>query len=211
MDTIQKQSIDEILRKLAETAGFSDICAQKYSGYFKDIKDYIYLNDEKYRPQHVSLATTFSFVNLKNELLAFLGWSYYNLKRMTILHAMFIFLGLLFSLFKGIYNTCALHTQVSKQASVARILFAGFFGIFLTSINKILLDAQISENNKNDQPHQMHKIIHKTTEIQQLVHDNHTIYIVTIPYLLFLVPRNYRNRTVTEHISLSHSYPQSLV
>ena len=41
MDTIQKQSIDHNLRKLAETAGFSDIYAQDYSGYFKDIKDYI--------------------------------------------------------------------------------------------------------------------------------------------------------------------------
>ena len=50
MDTIQRQSIDQNLRKLAETAGFSDIYAQDYSGYFKDIKDYIYFNGEKYRP-----------------------------------------------------------------------------------------------------------------------------------------------------------------
>ena len=42
MDTIQRQSIDQNIRKLAETAGFSDIYAQDYSGYFKDIKDYIY-------------------------------------------------------------------------------------------------------------------------------------------------------------------------
>ena len=39
MDTIQRQSLDQNLRKLAETAGFSDILAQDYSGYFKDIKD----------------------------------------------------------------------------------------------------------------------------------------------------------------------------
>ena len=39
MDTIQRQSIDQNLRKLAETAGFSDIYAQDYSGYFKDIED----------------------------------------------------------------------------------------------------------------------------------------------------------------------------
>ena len=38
MDTIQRQSKDQNLRKLAETAGFSDISAQDYSGYFKDIK-----------------------------------------------------------------------------------------------------------------------------------------------------------------------------
>ena len=47
MDTIQRQSIDRNLCKLAETAGFSDIYAQGYSGYFKDIKDYVYLNGEK--------------------------------------------------------------------------------------------------------------------------------------------------------------------
>ena len=60
---------------------------------------------------------------------------------------MFNFLAFLFSLLKGIYNTCAIHTQVNKQVSVARILFAGFFGIISTSINKILLDAQIKEYN----------------------------------------------------------------
>ena len=38
-----------------------------------------------------------------------------------------------------------MHTQVNRQASVARILFAGFFGIFSSSINKILPDAQIKE------------------------------------------------------------------
>ena len=49
MNTIQRQSIDHNLRKLVETAGFADIYTQDYSGYFKDIKDYIYLNGEKYR------------------------------------------------------------------------------------------------------------------------------------------------------------------
>ena len=34
MDTIQRQSIDQNLRKLAETAGFADIYT-----HFKDIKD----------------------------------------------------------------------------------------------------------------------------------------------------------------------------
>ena len=38
-DTIQRQSIDQNLRKLAETAGLADIYTQDYSGYFKDIKD----------------------------------------------------------------------------------------------------------------------------------------------------------------------------
>ena len=54
MDTIQRQSKDQNLRKFAETAGFSDIYAQDYSGYFKDIKDCVYLNGEKYRPQYIS-------------------------------------------------------------------------------------------------------------------------------------------------------------
>ena len=53
MDTIQQKSIDQNLRKLAETAGFADIYSQDYSGNFKDIKEYIYLNGEKFRPQDV--------------------------------------------------------------------------------------------------------------------------------------------------------------
>ena len=147
MDTIQRQSKDQNLRKLAETAGFSDIYAQDYSGYFEDIKDYIYLNSEQYRPKDISPIHIFNLVNLKNELLAFLGWPYYILERLTMLYAMLKLFGFLFSLLKGIYKTCAIHTQVSKQASVARILFAEFFGIFSTSINEILLDAQKKEYN----------------------------------------------------------------
>ena len=105
-DTIQRQSIDQNLRKLAETAGLSDIYAQDYihirtythlDGYFKDIKDYTYLIGEKYRPQDKSPVNIFSFVNLKNELLAFLGWPYYILERLTILYAVFNFIGFLFS------------------------------------------------------------------------------------------------------------------
>ena len=74
---------------------------------------------------------------------------------------MFTFIGLLFSLLKGINETCAILTQVNRLASVARILFAGFFGIFSTSINEKILDSQISEKNlkknylqnrKNDAP-----------------------------------------------------------
>ena len=98
MDTIQRQSIDQNLRKLAETAGFADIYTQDYSGYFTDIKDYIYLNGKKYRPQDNSPINIFSFVTLKNEILAFLGWPYYILERLTILYAMFNFIGFLFSL-----------------------------------------------------------------------------------------------------------------
>ena len=71
MVTIQRQSIDQNLRKFAETAGFSDINAQDYSGYFKDLKGCIYLNGEKYRPQDISPINTFSFVNLKMKFLPF--------------------------------------------------------------------------------------------------------------------------------------------
>ena len=96
MDTIKRQSINQNLRKLAETAEFSDIYAQDYSEYFQDIKDSIYLNGEKYRPQDISLINIFSFVTLENEILAFLGWSYYILEKLTILYAMFNFIGFLF-------------------------------------------------------------------------------------------------------------------
>ena len=142
MDTKQRQSIDQNLRKLAETAGFSDIYAQDYSGYFKDIKDYIYLNGDKFRPQDISPLNVVSFVNLKNEIHAFLGWPYYILEKLTILYALFNFLGFLFSLLKRIYKPCAVHTQVSKQA-----LYAASFGKFSSPINKILFDAQIKEYN----------------------------------------------------------------
>ena len=54
MDTIQRQSIDQNLRKLAETAGFSYIYTQDYSGYFKAIKYYIYLNGKKYQPRYIT-------------------------------------------------------------------------------------------------------------------------------------------------------------
>ena len=75
----------------------------------------------------MALINVFSFVNLKNELLAFLGLPYYILKNLTILYALFNFFGFLFSLLKGIYNTCAKHTQVNKQASVARYFLQDLF------------------------------------------------------------------------------------
>ena len=85
MDTIQRQTIDQNLQKFAGTARFSDMHTQDYSEYFKDIKDYFYLNGEKYRPQDASPINIFDFVNLKNELLAFLGWPCHILERLTII------------------------------------------------------------------------------------------------------------------------------
>ena len=191
MDTIQPQSIDQNLRKLAETAGFSDNYAQDYKGYFKAINDYIYLNGEKYRPQDISPINIFSFVIFKSELLSFLGWPYYILERLTILYAMFNFIGFIFSLLKGIYNTCAIYKQVHRQASSARKLLAGFFGIFSTSINKILLDAQIKEYNTK---------ISTTPNTYDESHNNTNTF-PTAPQLpslnrnhqLTLLPRNFRN------------------
>ena len=118
MDTIQRQSIHQKIRKLAETAGFSDIYTQDYSEYFKDFKDCIYLNGEKFRPQGTSSKNIFSSITLKSEILAFLGWPYYILERLTIFYAIFNFIGFLFSLLKGICNTCAIHTHklTDKQA-----------------------------------------------------------------------------------------------
>ena len=68
---------------------------------------------------HLDIKLEYIKLNTKNEPLAFLGWTYYILERLTILYAMFIFMGYLFSLLKRIYNTCTLHTQVNRYASVA--------------------------------------------------------------------------------------------
>ena len=45
-------------------------------------------------------------------------------KRLTILNAIMIFIGFLFSLINETYNPCLKHTQVKRQASIASILFA---------------------------------------------------------------------------------------
>ena len=207
MDTIQRQSIDQNLRKLAKTAGFADIYTQDYSGYFKDIKDYIYLNGEKYRPQDISPINIFSFVTLKSKILAFLGWPYYILEKLTILYAMFNFIRFLFSQLKGIYNTCAIHTQKNRQANIARILFAGFFGIFSSSINKILLDAQIKEYNtklstRPNTYNEEHNNVDTTSTATQ-------IPILPQNHPLSLVPRNFRNLAITHNPTSRPNIKQS--
>ena len=110
---------------------------------------------------------------------------------------MFNFTGFLFSLLKGIYNTCAIHTQVNRQASVARILIVGFFGIFSSSINKIFLNAQIKEYNTKistrqntyDEEHNNKEITPTAPQLPPLPH-NHP---------LSLVPRNFRNLAITNN------------
>ena len=120
---------------------------------------------------------------------------------------MFNFRGFLFSLLKGIYNTCAIHIEVNRQASVARILFAGFFGIFSSSINKILLDAQIKEYNTklstNPNTHDESNINTNalpTAPHLPNLHNNHP---------LSLGSRNFRNLAITNPPNFRPSHIQS--
>ena len=122
---------------------------------------------------------------------------------------MFNFVGFLFSLLKEIYNTCAIHTQVNRQASVARIVFAGFFGIFSSSINKILLDAQIKEYNtkkstKQNTYDEEHNNVDTTPTAPQIppLRQNHP---------LSLVPRNFRNLAITNNPNFRPITTQSLI
>ena len=117
---------------------------------------------------------------------------------------MFNFIGFLFSLLKGIYNTCAIHTQVNRQASVACILFAGCFGIFSSSKNKIFLDAQIKKYNT--------KISTRPNTYNE-EHNNvdTTPTPPTLPqnYPLSLVPRNFRNLAITHNPNFRPNTTQS--
>ena len=155
------------------------------------------------------LISSVCFVNLKNELLIFLGWPHYILEKLTTLYPMFTFFGFLFSQLKGIYKTCALHTQVNKQAIVARILFAGFFGIFSTSINKTLLDAQISEYNRklSTTPNSCDTLQDNIHPIPTAPPQSHHLH-----HPLFLVLRIYRNiLAITAQTFQGYGYPQSPV
>ena len=120
---------------------------------------------------------------------------------------MFNFIGFLFSLLKGIYNTCAIHTQVNQQASVVRTLFAAFFGIFSSSIKKILLDAQIKEYNtkistRPNTYNEEHNNVDTTPTAPQ---------IPTLPqnHPLSLVPRNFRNLAITNNPNFRSNTTQS--
>ena len=54
--------------------------AIKESQYCTKTKYILLIYGKKYRPQDISTINIFIFVNLKNELLAFLGWPYYILE-----------------------------------------------------------------------------------------------------------------------------------
>ena len=120
---------------------------------------------------------------------------------------MFIFIEFFFSLLKGIYNTCAIHTQLNRQARVARILFAGFFGRFSASINKILLDAQIKAYNT--------KIFTRPNTYDEERNNVDTTptapQIPTLPqnHPLSLVPRNFRNLAIANNPSFRPNTTQS--
>ena len=116
-------------------------------------------------------------------------------------------MGFLFSLVKRIYNTCAIHTQVNRQASVAGISFAGVFGIFSSSINKTLLDAQIKEYNtkistRQNTSDEEHNNVDTTPTAPQIppLPQNHP---------LSLVPRNFRNLAITNNPNFRPNTTQS--
>ena len=99
--------------------------------------------------------------------------------------------------------------NVNRQASVARILFAGFFGIFSSSINKILLDVQIKEYNTklSTRPNtydKEHNNVDTTPTAPQ---------IPTLPqnHLLSLVPRNFRKLAITNNPNFRPNTTQSPV
>ena len=96
----------------------------------------------------------------------------------------------------------------SKQTSMrSAYIFAGFFGIFSTSINKILLDAQIKEYNtkKSTTPNtydESHQNTNSSPTAPQLPSLNHN-------YPLSLVPRSFRNLALTNITNLRPNYIQS--
>ena len=136
---------------------------------------------------------------------------------------MFNFIGFLFSLLKRIYNTCATYTQVNRQASVARILFAGFFGIFSSSINKILLDAQIKEHKTklSTNPNTYDDSNNKTNALSAAphlpnLHHNHPLSLVSRSFRNLPNPPNLRTshtqspiqHIVTQHPPIDDTYKQ---
>ena len=148
----------------------------------------------------------FSFVTLKNEILDFLGWPYYILEKLTILYAMFNFIGFLFSLLKGIYNTCAIHTQVKRQASVARILFADFWNLFyiykqnsFRRTNKRIQHKIATRQNTYDEEHNNVDTKPTAPQLPPLPH-NHP---------LSLVRRNFRNLAITHNPNFGPTTSQS--
>ena len=117
---------------------------------------------------------------------------------------MFNFIRFFFSLLKGIYKTCAKHTQVNRQASVARMLFCRIVWIFWTSIRKILLDTQIKEYNTklSTKPNTKQYNVSPTPPQLPNLHHNRP---------LLLLSRNIRSLALTNPTNLRPNYTQSLI
>ena len=101
------------------------------------------------------------------------------------------------------------YTYTSKQTSKRSThTFAGFFGIFSTSINQILLyfcstkeyNTKLSTTPKTYDDSQNTR--HRTPSAPQLQNISHN-------HALSLVPRNFRRIALTELISTSHRHTQS--
>ena len=78
MDTIQRQSIDQNLRKLAVTAGYADIYTQDYSGFFKAIRGLHIFKRQKIQTTRYFTNKHFQFCNVKKRNFSF--------SRMALLH-----------------------------------------------------------------------------------------------------------------------------
>ena len=104
-----------------------------------------------------------------------------------------------------------IHTQVNRQASVACIFSAGFFGIFSSSINKILLEAQIKEYNTklSTRPNTFDEEHNKTNTSPTAphlptLHQNHPLSLVSRKFrnLAITKPPNFGPNTVQSPIQL---------
>ena len=111
---------------------------------------------------------------------------------------MFNFIKLLFSLLKEIYFTCAIHIQVDRQASVARISFylQDSLKYYPTLPVKSILTHSLVITKKNNittipAPSPLH-----------ILHNNH---------YFFLVPQNFRNTLSTTERMLRSSNLQRIL
>ena len=114
MDTIQRQSIDQNLLKLAETSGFSDIWAQDYSGYFEDIKDYIYiyLNGEKQKTTRYITDKYFQLRNFEKQNSCLSRMALLHLRKIDFIIRNVILSWIFFSLYK---KESTIHAQYTHK------------------------------------------------------------------------------------------------
>ena len=106
IDTKQRQSVDQNLRKLAEISVFLNIYTYDYSGYFTDVKGYLYENGEKNRPQYISSFNIFSLPTYKTNYIS---------ERLTLSYALLNFFISLLTVKRNLFCRC--HTYTSVQTS----------------------------------------------------------------------------------------------